>query len=106
MTEKEGEADRKVPLQPLVFVGNDGKTVSRYNLRKVRLTVTIKGFLSIDFNKLHCRYVQFGELPYHLVRARRLDDLFQNVLFHYQWYFNMGLNNLAIYLCHVYACFN
>ena len=35
LTEKEGEADRKVPLQPLVFVGNDGK-VSRYNLRKVR----------------------------------------------------------------------
>lgn len=60
LAEKEGEADRKVPLQPLVFVGKDGK-VSRYNLRK------------------------FGELPYHLVRARRLDDLFHNVLFHYQW---------------------
>ena len=29
--------------------------------------------------------LQFGELPYHLVRARRLDDLFQNVLFHYRW---------------------
>ena len=35
LAEKEGEADRKVPLQPLVFVGKDGK-VSRYNLRKVR----------------------------------------------------------------------
>jgi hypothetical protein len=34
LAEKEGEADRKVPLQPLVFVGKDGK-VSRYNLRKV-----------------------------------------------------------------------
>jgi hypothetical protein len=35
LAEKEGEADRKVPLQPLVFVGKDGK-VSRYNLRKVK----------------------------------------------------------------------
>ncbi len=34
LAEKEGEADRKVPLQPLVFIGKDGK-VSRYNLRKV-----------------------------------------------------------------------
>ena len=34
LTDKEGEADRKVPLQPLVFIGKDGQ-VSRYNLRKV-----------------------------------------------------------------------
>ena len=31
----DGEADRKVPLQPLVFQSKDG-IVSRYNLRKVK----------------------------------------------------------------------
>lgn len=60
LTEKEGEADRKVPLQPLVFYNKDGK-VARYNLRKL------------------------GEMPYHLVRSRRFDDLFENVLFNYEW---------------------
>ncbi|KAL0271659.1 UNVERIFIED_CONTAM: hypothetical protein PYX00_008681 [Menopon gallinae] len=35
LTDKEGSADRKVPIQPLVFYSKDGK-VSRYNLRKVR----------------------------------------------------------------------
>ncbi|GAB6024674.1 hypothetical protein CHUAL_009808 [Chamberlinius hualienensis] len=60
LTEKEGVADRKVPLQPLVFYGKDGK-VARYNLRK------------------------FGELPFHLVRSRRFDDLFSDVLFNYEW---------------------
>lgn len=35
LTDKEGVADRKVPVQPLVFYSKDGK-VSRYNLRKVR----------------------------------------------------------------------
>jgi hypothetical protein len=34
LTDKEGSADRKVPVQPLVFHSKDGK-VSRYNLRKV-----------------------------------------------------------------------
>lgn len=34
LTEKEGSADRKVPVQPLVFYSKDGK-VTRYNLRKV-----------------------------------------------------------------------
>lgn len=28
---------------------------------------------------------QFGELPYHLVRSRRLTDLYENVLFNYDW---------------------
>jgi hypothetical protein len=37
LTDKEGSADRKVPVQPLVFYSKDGK-VSRYNLRKVRCT--------------------------------------------------------------------
>ncbi|XP_076047272.1 NACHT and WD repeat domain-containing protein 2 [Oratosquilla oratoria] len=57
---KDGLADRKVPLQPLVYYTKDGK-VSRYNLRK------------------------FGELPFHLVRSRRFDDLYEHVLFNYQW---------------------
>ncbi|XP_026816728.1 NACHT and WD repeat domain-containing protein 2 isoform X2 [Rhopalosiphum maidis] len=57
---REGSADRKVPVQPLVFYSKEG-TASRYNLRK------------------------FGELPYHLVRAHRFQDLYKNVLFNYQW---------------------
>lgn len=56
----EGTADRKVPLQPLVFHTKDGR-VSGYNKRK------------------------FGELPYHLVRSHRFEDLFKNVLFNYLW---------------------
>ncbi|XP_066996019.2 NACHT and WD repeat domain-containing protein 2 [Anabrus simplex] len=60
LTDKEGSADRKVPVQPLVFYSKDGK-VSRYNLRK------------------------FGELPFHLVRSRRFQDLYENVLFNYEW---------------------
>ncbi|XP_063218680.1 NACHT and WD repeat domain-containing protein 2 [Bacillus rossius redtenbacheri] len=60
LTDKEGSADRKVPVQPLVFYAKDGK-VSRYNLRK------------------------FGELPYHMVRSRRFQDLYENVLFNYKW---------------------
>lgn len=36
LTDKEGAADRKVPIQPLVFHSKDGN-VSRYNLRKVSL---------------------------------------------------------------------
>lgn len=34
LTDKEGIADRKVPMQPLVFTNKEGK-VTRYNLRKV-----------------------------------------------------------------------
>ncbi|XP_011338040.1 NACHT and WD repeat domain-containing protein 2 isoform X2 [Ooceraea biroi] len=60
LTDKEGVADRKVPEQPLAFYSKEG-TISRYNLRK------------------------FGELPFHLVRARRFKDLFANVLFNYEW---------------------
>lgn len=35
LKDRNAAADRKVPMQPLVFVGKDGK-ISRYNLRKVR----------------------------------------------------------------------
>ncbi|CAD7093198.1 unnamed protein product [Hermetia illucens] len=60
LTDKEGVADRKVPVQPLAFTNKEGQ-VTRYNLRK------------------------FGELPFHLVRARRFKDLYANVLFNYDW---------------------
>ncbi|KAI9580289.1 NACHT and WD repeat domain-containing protein 2 [Glossina fuscipes] len=60
LTEKEGAADRKVPIQPLVFTSKDGSS-KRYNLRK------------------------FGELPFHFVRSRRFKDLFEHVLFNYEW---------------------
>ena len=45
---------------PNVFYTKDGK-LSRYNLRK------------------------FGELPYHLVRCKQFKELYENVLFNYQW---------------------
>ncbi|GIY01134.1 NACHT and WD repeat domain-containing protein 2 [Caerostris darwini] len=60
LKDQEGTADRKVPLQPLVFHTKDGR-VSGYNKRK------------------------FGELPFHLVRSHRFEDLFENVLFNYLW---------------------
>lgn len=55
-----GESDRKVPLQPLVFTGSDGK-LSRYNLRKL------------------------SELPYHLIRSHQHEVLYSQVLFNYNW---------------------
>ncbi|XP_055855708.1 NACHT and WD repeat domain-containing protein 2 [Episyrphus balteatus] len=60
LTDKEGSADRKVPVQPLMFSSKDG-SVTRFNLRK------------------------FGELPFHFVRSRRFKDLFVHVLFNYEW---------------------
>ncbi|XP_013168603.1 PREDICTED: NACHT and WD repeat domain-containing protein 2 [Papilio xuthus] len=60
LADKEGIADRKVPLQPLVFTSTDGSS-KRYNLRK------------------------FGELPFHLVRSKRFTDLYAEVLFNYEW---------------------
>lgn len=58
--ETSGEADRKVSPQPLVFVNNKGE-VTRFNLRK------------------------FSELPHHLIKARRFEDLFKEALFNYKW---------------------
>ncbi|CAH0599180.1 unnamed protein product [Chrysodeixis includens] len=60
LADREGVADRKVPLQPLVFMSADGAN-KRYNLRK------------------------FGELPFHLVRSKRFTDLYAEVLFNYDW---------------------
>ena len=55
-----GESDRKLPAQPNVFKGPDGK-VSRYNMRK------------------------FAELPFHLIGSGRVVDLCDQVLFNYLW---------------------
>ena len=55
-----GQSDRKMPAQPNVFMGTDGK-ISRYNLRK------------------------FAELPYHLIGSSRIQDLCDQVLFNYHW---------------------
>ena len=30
-------------------------------------------------------FAQFGEMPYHMVRARRFKDLYEHVLFNYEW---------------------
>lgn len=40
---KEGSADRKVPVQPLVFYSKEG-TVTRYNLRKVSTITYLSTF--------------------------------------------------------------
>ncbi|XP_050388645.1 NACHT and WD repeat domain-containing protein 2 [Patella vulgata] len=60
LSEKKGEGDRKVPAQPLKFVDKDGR-VFRHNLRKL------------------------SELPYHLLRSHRHDELYDQVLFNYKW---------------------
>ena len=57
---RSGEADRKVAAQPLVYLDKEGR-LSRFNLRK------------------------FSELPHHLIKARKLDHLFNEVLFNYSW---------------------
>ncbi|TRY73174.1 hypothetical protein TCAL_08178 [Tigriopus californicus] len=56
-----GQADRRVPVQPNVFTTDESNGKTRYNLRK------------------------FSELPYHLVKAGRSEDLCHQVLFNYQW---------------------
>ncbi|CAG2161948.1 unnamed protein product [Oppiella nova] len=50
LIEEESKADRKVPTQPLAYFSVDGR-ITRYNLRKL------------------------AELPYHLIRAKRFNDL-------------------------------
>lgn len=60
----DGEADRKVPAQPLIFTAtnpNVNTAAVRYNLRKL------------------------SELPYQLIRAQREEDLYTNVLFNYDF---------------------
>ncbi|CAG2108893.1 unnamed protein product [Medioppia subpectinata] len=60
LIEEESKADRKVPTQPLAYFSIDGR-ITRYNLRKL------------------------AELPYHLIRAKRFNDLLKTVLFDYNW---------------------
>ena len=54
---------RQVPAMPNVFYTKEGK-LSRYNLRK------------------------FGELPFHLVRCKQFKELYDSVLFNYQWLYS------------------
>ena len=57
---KEAAEDRKLPEMPLHFTQDNGQLL-RYNLRKL------------------------GELPYHLARAGRTNDLLSHCLFNYDW---------------------
>jgi hypothetical protein len=62
LTDKEGSADRKVPIQPLVFYSKEGK-VSRYNLRKVLHAIDTYGLqllfvllkLGLSFHEVQTR---------------------------------------------------
>ena len=70
-----GEADRKVPPQPEIFVNlNDPNASVRYNGRKL------------------------SELPFNLIRSNRIEELFDKVLFHYKFLYAklscMPLNSL------------
>ena len=60
LEQKGGDSDRKVPLQPLVFLDEHGRPI-RHNLRKL------------------------NELPYHLVRSHRYEELYTQVTFNYNW---------------------
>ena len=59
---KHSEADRQCPAMPLVFYNKQG-VLTRYNHRK------------------------FGELPFHLIRCQNFYDMYDHVLFNYQWLF-------------------
>jgi hypothetical protein len=68
-----GEADRKVPAQPEIF-HNPTDNSSRYNGRKL------------------------SELPFHLIRSKRIKELYSKVLFHYKFLYaklsSMPLNSV------------
>ena len=70
LTEEEGSADRKVPAQPLAYFSSDGR-LTRYNMRKLAV------------------------LPFHLIRAKRFNDLLKKVLFDYNW-LNSKLSSFAL----------
>jgi NACHT domain- and WD repeat-containing protein len=66
LSSADGEADRKVPAQPLIFAtkntqGSMSSSLVRYNLRKL------------------------SELPFQLIHSQREDDLYQHVLFNYNF---------------------
>ncbi|CAG5115605.1 unnamed protein product [Candidula unifasciata] len=60
LEDKKSSADRKVPPQPVEFTDSQGRVI-RYNLRKL------------------------NEMPWHLVRSERYQDLYEKVLFNYEW---------------------
>jgi hypothetical protein len=75
----DGEADRKVPAQPLIFATNNASgttnaTAVRYNLRKL------------------------SELPFQLIRAQREEDLYTHVLFNYD-FIHAKLSCMPLNLC-------
>lgn len=77
LTTTDGEADRKVPAQPLIFATtnpNADQSTVRYNLRKL------------------------SELPYQLIRAERLEDLYTHVLFNYD-FIHTKLSCMPLNLC-------
>jgi hypothetical protein len=79
LTTTDGEADRKVPLQPLIFTINNATSTTetstiRYNLRKL------------------------SELPFQLIRAQREDDLYNHVLFNYD-FMHAKLSCMPLNLC-------
>ena len=64
LTSTDGEADRKVPAQPLIFTTADptaNTAAVRYNLRKL------------------------SELPFQLILAQREEDLYTYVLFNFDF---------------------
>lgn len=61
LQDKEGAADRKVPIQPLVFQSADG-VITRYNLRKVRPTIYEFQVLLYIFFPVWRIAVSFGAL--------------------------------------------
>lgn len=77
LTSTDGEADRKVPAQPLIFTTtnpNAGAATIRYNLRRL------------------------SELPYQLIRAEREEDLYTYVLFNYD-FIHAKLSCMPLNLC-------
>lgn len=80
LTTTEGEADRKVPAQPVIFTtanaaaGKSDAGPVRYNLRKL------------------------SELPFQLIRAQREEDLYTHVLFNYE-FIHSKLSSMPLNLC-------
>lgn len=83
LTTTEGEADRKVPAQPVIFTITNAKTAAgtkseagpvRYNLRKL------------------------SELPFQLIRAQREEDLYTHVLFNYE-FIHGKLSSMPLNVC-------
>lgn len=35
--------------------------------------------------RINSIFLQFGEMPFHMVRSRRFKDLYEHVLFNYEW---------------------